>query len=442
MSTSVAVSAELSPVPLASAQSSASPPTVGVDSFHKVLDEQTAKTFVASEHGDEASDRSTKRTRTKGESSVANVDTPVTSASTTSSMSPVPTQVSVPERFADLESEDASADGSPQSSRDQSDAVLEGSQDATGVSRDELAITTSADPQEIVTTPTRAIAPATITASASDPTLGIATGVTSLATRVMASESFSQESARGDVQATPILPTSVLLASVPASKTTLASALGEAPGHGSPATLRVPLNTRSSAPSTMSSRDAVTRESISATEPSSESTPRRDYFSATTLPMPTTSSLSALALRPALIAQATTTSAATSSLDVDDLAKTISQATTGADGSYTVNVAMHPSELGHVQAVVTVNGEDLHVAISPQTTLGHAALSNAVEGLKGELARGGLNVNISLRDPRSHSGGPREDATPPQSSGAVTAEDTEVDAPLESLSLSQIHLVL
>lgn len=132
-----------------------------------------------------------------------------------------------------------------------------------------------------------------------------------------------------------------------------------------------------------------------------------------------------------------------SSLDVTGLASSISQATLGSDGSYTINVAMHPSDLGHVQAVVSLNGVDLHVAITPQTPTGHAALANAVETLKSELSRSGLNVNVSLRDPESRSGTRNENAPRSVQIGAdESVAESEVTPVQESLNVSQIHLIL
>jgi hypothetical protein len=132
-----------------------------------------------------------------------------------------------------------------------------------------------------------------------------------------------------------------------------------------------------------------------------------------------------------------------SSLDVSSLATSISQATLGSDGSYTINVAMHPSDLGHVQAVVSLNGVNLHVAITPQTPTGHAALASAVETLKSELSRSGLNVNVSLRDPESRSGPRYPDAqrSVPIGADESVAEGEATPVP-ESLNASQIHLIL
>jgi hypothetical protein len=132
-----------------------------------------------------------------------------------------------------------------------------------------------------------------------------------------------------------------------------------------------------------------------------------------------------------------------SPLDVSDLASSISQATLGSDGSYTINVAMHPSDLGHVQAVVSLSGVDLHVAITAQTPTGHAALANAVESLKSELSRSGLNVNVSLRDPESRSGRGNEHSPRTAPTGAdLPNAESEAPSASESLNVSQIHLIL
>jgi trimeric autotransporter adhesin len=139
----------------------------------------------------------------------------------------------------------------------------------------------------------------------------------------------------------------------------------------------------------------------------------------------------------------TASAAEASQLDVNDLASSISQATLGADGSYTINVAMHPSDLGHMQAVVSLNGVDLHVAITPQTSTGHAALTNVVESLKSELSRSGLNVNVSLRDPESRSGrGNEEPSRPSPVEADLTSVEIASTPVSESLNVSQIHLIL
>lgn len=136
-------------------------------------------------------------------------------------------------------------------------------------------------------------------------------------------------------------------------------------------------------------------------------------------------------------------SAPSTSLDVAELAGTISRAAFGTDGSYTLNVTMHPSELGHVQAVVSLSGDNLHVAIAAQTPTGHAALASAVDSLKSELSRGGLNVDVSLRDPESRSQRGNEE---PSRSGSPDSDPetgpSGTPAEASALATSQIHLIL
>jgi flagellar hook-length control protein FliK len=136
---------------------------------------------------------------------------------------------------------------------------------------------------------------------------------------------------------------------------------------------------------------------------------------------------------------------AASSLDVDDLSTSISRPLSDGNGTYTVTVALHPPELGHLQAVLSLDGNDLSVSLAAQTQTGHDAVANAAEALKNQLARGGVNVNVTLRDPGSQGGG-EERYRPPTSTGTagplMTVSATS-ETPLSSgLVSGQIHLVL
>jgi flagellar hook-length control protein FliK len=136
-----------------------------------------------------------------------------------------------------------------------------------------------------------------------------------------------------------------------------------------------------------------------------------------------------------------------SSLDLDDLAGSISRPLSDGNGTYTVTVALHPAELGHVQAVMSLGGNDLQVSLTAQTQAGHDALSNTADALRDQLARGGVNVNVNvaLRDPGSQPGGD-ERYRPPAAlgtTGSFGAEGAASEPPLSSgLVSSQIHLVL
>jgi hypothetical protein len=130
------------------------------------------------------------------------------------------------------------------------------------------------------------------------------------------------------------------------------------------------------------------------------------------------------------------------SLDVDGLAGSISRPLSDGNGNYTVVVAMHPPELGRLQAVMALTGDELQVSITPQSRAGHDALATAVDALRDQLARGGVNVTVTLRDPGSQSEGDDGHA-PPTSSGNSDAPGDTVPAPTGSGPLTgQIHLVL
>ena len=133
-----------------------------------------------------------------------------------------------------------------------------------------------------------------------------------------------------------------------------------------------------------------------------------------------------------------------SALDVEGLSGSISRPLSDGNGTYTVTVALHPPELGHLQAVVSLDGNDLQVSLTAQTQTGHDALANAADALKDQLARGGVNVNVTLRDPGSQSGG-EERYRPPTTSGQASfvTEGSAAAAPTQSgLGAGQIHLVL
>jgi flagellar hook-length control protein FliK len=136
---------------------------------------------------------------------------------------------------------------------------------------------------------------------------------------------------------------------------------------------------------------------------------------------------------------------AASALDVDDLSASISRPLTDGNGTYTVTVALHPPELGHVQAVLSLDGNDLSVSLAAQTQTGHDAMANATEALKNQLARGGVNVNVTLRDPGSQAGGDERNRpnTPGSTAAALGSESAATVAPVSSgLVAGQIHLVL
>ncbi len=129
---------------------------------------------------------------------------------------------------------------------------------------------------------------------------------------------------------------------------------------------------------------------------------------------------------------------------MEGLSGSISRPLSDGNGTYTVTVALHPQELGHLQAVMSLDGNDLTVSLTAQSQAGHEALANATDALKDQLARGGVNVNVTLRDPGSQAGGDHRHQ-PPTSSGAgsLITESSAMETPLLSgVASGQIHLVL
>jgi len=130
-------------------------------------------------------------------------------------------------------------------------------------------------------------------------------------------------------------------------------------------------------------------------------------------------------------------------MDVAALAGAISRPLMDSHGFYSVSVAMQPEDLGQLQAVVTLRGNDLLVSITAHTHSGHEALSGALNALKGELSRGGMNVNVTLRDPSS---APHEHHQPqrraPRAEALVEAGPSVSPMVHPGHAGGQIHLVL
>ncbi len=129
-------------------------------------------------------------------------------------------------------------------------------------------------------------------------------------------------------------------------------------------------------------------------------------------------------------------------LDVKALSEAISRPLVDGNGSHTIVVAMHPADLGQLEAVVSVDRTALQVSLAPQTQTGHLALAHAMDALKSQLAQSGMNVNVTLRDPGSQPGNePRQYSN--ESPGAPeVGNDGTSSRPLVSSVAGQIHLVL
>ncbi len=87
---------------------------------------------------------------------------------------------------------------------------------------------------------------------------------------------------------------------------------------------------------------------------------------------------------------------AASTLDVGDLAASISRPLAAGNGDYSVQVSLHPPELGEVRALLSLQGDVLHVTLTPEHASGFEALSDAMPALHEQLAGGGVEVNVTL----------------------------------------------
>lgn len=128
-------------------------------------------------------------------------------------------------------------------------------------------------------------------------------------------------------------------------------------------------------------------------------------------------------------------------VDLDGLHDAITRPIANGDGNYSVEVSMHPAELGHVQAVMALEHNALAVVLTPSTQAGHDALTTQLNALKNELAKDGLAVNVTLRDPSNGSSGQH---APTPRSVAASSEPLVRERSLATSSdlAGQIHVVL
>lgn len=102
------------------------------------------------------------------------------------------------------------------------------------------------------------------------------------------------------------------------------------------------------------------------------------------------------------------------------LTAAISRPCNEGNGTYSVTAMLNPPSLGHVQAVVKVDGANVSVVIVAHTPEGHHAIASHLEELRTELEAGGGDVQLSLSDGGSK-GRQRGQDEPP----AAIAHDTE-----------------
>ena len=92
-------------------------------------------------------------------------------------------------------------------------------------------------------------------------------------------------------------------------------------------------------------------------------------------------------------------------VEVNDLAASISRPLAGGDGEYSVQVSLHPPELGEVRALLSLQGDVLHVTLTPEHASGFEALTDAMPALHEQLGGGGIQVNVTLGQPGDPQGG-------------------------------------
>ena len=137
----------------------------------------------------------------------------------------------------------------------------------------------------------------------------------------------------------------------------------------------------------------------------------------------------------------------TAGVDISDLAASISRPLAGGSGDYSVQVSLHPPELGQVRALLSLQGDVLHVTLTPDHSTGFDALSDAMPALHEQLAGGGVEVHVSLGQPGDPEGGDGRGAAGAGLTGEPPSDDAPPAVSVAAIPLStggpgRIHLVL
>jgi hypothetical protein len=225
------------------------------------------------------------------------------------------------------------------------------------------------------------------------------------------------------------------------------------PGHPTPA-VRAPEVAAVSA-AMRASGDRTAPSGLSALHVGSEPVQVAGTASALTASVPSAMGMGASAAGPVSTDEATelaefpdgAAGTAASTLDVDDLAATISRPLAAGNGDYSVQVSLHPPELGEVRALLSLQGDVLHVTLTPEHASGFEALSDAMPALHEQLAGGGVEVNVTLGQPGDAQGeegrGPANSAPSPQvPSDDATSALAPSSFPTNAAGPGRIHLVL
>jgi len=115
------------------------------------------------------------------------------------------------------------------------------------------------------------------------------------------------------------------------------------------------------------------------------------------------------------------------------LTATLSKPLSAGNGTYCVTAMLNPPSLGHMQAVVKVDGTNVNVAIVAHSPEGHRAIAAHLDELRSELQAHGGDVQLSLSDGGAK-GGRRDRSEPPP----AAAQDIEEAATL-ILSVAPAH---
>jgi hypothetical protein len=137
----------------------------------------------------------------------------------------------------------------------------------------------------------------------------------------------------------------------------------------------------------------------------------------------------------------------TTGLDIGDLAASISRPLSMGSGDYSVQVSLHPPELGEVRALLSLQGDVLHVTLTPEHSNGFDALSEAMPALHEQLAGGGVEVHVSLGQPGDPEGGHGRGASEGGPAGTAQPDDATpivsvAAVPMRAADAGRIHLVL
>jgi hypothetical protein len=124
------------------------------------------------------------------------------------------------------------------------------------------------------------------------------------------------------------------------------------------------------------------------------------------------------------------------------LTATLSKPLSEGNGTYSVTAMLNPPSLGHMQAVVKVDGTNVNVAIVAHTPEGHRAIAAHLDELRTELQARGGDVQLSLSDGGAK-GGRRDRSEPPP---AATQESEQADTLVLSVTpvygAKSLHVIL